>query len=54
MKVRVLNSLIRKFSKEINICLSKPLILYELHSNVKSMANGKSLVPNGVVIECYI
>jgi hypothetical protein len=54
MKVKVLNSLTRKFSKEMNICLSKPLILDELHSNVKSMANGKSLIPNGVVIECYI
>jgi hypothetical protein len=54
MKVRVLNFVTRKISKEMNICLSKPSILDELHSNVKSMASGKFLVPNGVLIECYI
>jgi hypothetical protein len=53
MKVRVLNYVTRIFSKHMNICLFKPSILDEL-SNVKSMASGKFLVPNGVLIECYI
>lgn len=54
MKIKVLNPLTNFSSREMNICLSKLLILDELHSNVKSMAKGKSLVLNGVVIKCYI
>jgi hypothetical protein len=54
MKVKVSNSLLRNFSKEMNIWLFKPLIVDELHFNVKSVTNGKSLVPNEFVIECYI
>jgi hypothetical protein len=54
MRARVLESLPKTFSSELNDRLAMPISMEELHLATKSMAINKSPSPYGVVVEFYL
>ncbi len=53
-RARVLESLPKKFSSELNARLGRPISMEKLHLVTNSMVKNKSPSPDGVVVEFYL